>query len=84
VSSIYPDRTCAPAARVRTSRAGGIRNAEMEGFFARGTTALRADLGTALVGIVGRFCALFSGAGDDELAGLEAAFPGHRGQFVAQ
>jgi hypothetical protein len=37
----------------------------------------------ALVGLVRRFGALFRDAGD-ELAGLEAAFPGHGGQFVTQ
>ena len=38
----------------------------------------------ALVGIVGRFGAFFEDAGDHEFAGLEAAFPGHCGQFVTQ
>jgi len=38
----------------------------------------------ALVGLVRRSCALFGEAGDDEFAGLEAAFAGHGGQFVTQ
>jgi hypothetical protein len=38
----------------------------------------------ALVGLVRRFGALFRDAGDDEFAGLEAAFAGHGGQFVTQ
>ena len=38
----------------------------------------------ALVGLVRRFGAVFRTAGDDEFAGLEAAFAGHGGQFVPQ
>ena len=40
--------------------------------------------GGALVRVVRRFRALFPGGGDNESARLEAAFPGRRGQFVAQ
>ena len=42
------------------------------------------DVPPALVGIVRRFGALFQDAGDHEFAGLEAAFPGHGGQFVTE
>src|ERR1700722_4816675 len=38
----------------------------------------------ALAGLAGRFAALFRDVGDDELAVLEAALPGHGGQFVTQ
>ena len=38
--------------------------------------------GPALVGLVKRSGAFFRDAGDDEFAGLEAAFAGHGGQFV--
>src|SRR6185312_15455873 len=47
----------------------------------RRTTAMTT---AALVGLVRRPCALFGDAGDDEFAGLEAAFAGHGGQFVTQ
>ncbi len=44
----------------------------------------RTQLAPALAGRVRRFGALFRDAGDDEFAGLEAAFAGHGGQFVTQ
>ena len=39
---------------------------------------------TALGRLVRRSGALFRDAGDDEFAGLKAAFAGHGGQFVTQ
>lgn len=36
------------------------------------------------LGLVGLFRALFRDVGDDEFAGLEAAFRGRGGQFVTQ
>ena len=47
-------------------------------------TRKRMQPAPALVGLVRRLGALFRDAGDDEFAGLEAAFAGHGGQFVTQ
>ena len=82
---IAPWYTCStvlelsPCQRVRPSAA----------YFAAGhhlldSLAIRTQPAPALVGLVRRPAALVRNAGDDEFAGLEAAFAGHGGQFVTQ